>query len=504
VCSSAEALLTVIDDILDFSKIEAGKLDVESVTFDLRSVVEEAAVLLAARAEQGGLELTCRVDPAVPAALRGDPGRLRQVLLNLLGNAVKFTSEGEVNLSARLIGHEVDGAVTVELSVRDTGIGITKGNLEHLFAAFSQAESSTARRYGGTGLGLAISRQLVELMGGSLNVTSEPGSGSTFTALIPFPVELAGTSEPDAVEFVGVRTLIVDDNATNRRVLFEMVTEWGCLATSAGGAEQALVLLGQEADTPHPFEIILLDRNMPDIDGFELAGLVRADPRLARVPMIMLTSSAQRGEAERTEQAGIAAYVTKPVRSAQLLSAMNRALGPSAVDPRASKGEVSGPDTEPPRSRPFSQKVLLVEDNVVNQKVFRAMMTSIGCGVDVAANGFDALEALDRTDYSAIFMDCQMPVMDGYQTTEKIREREGTVRHTCIIAVTASAMAADRARCLQAGMDDYLTKPFKTTDLSAMLSHWLPSDVGSLASVKPSNLGESAQDDPETLVWTDE
>jgi PAS domain S-box-containing protein len=477
VCSSAEALLTVIDDILDFSKIEAGKLDVETVTFDLRSVVEEAAVLLAARAEQNGLELTCGIDPALPAALRGDPGRLRQVLLNLLGNAVKFTSKGEVNLSARLIGDATSDVVTVELSVRDTGIGMTEASLERLFDAFTQAESSTSRRYGGTGLGLAISRQLVELMGGTLTVLSALGSGSTFSAVIPFPVATAANAGPAAVDFVGVRALIVDDNVTNQRVLQEMVTEWGCIGTSVGSAAQALVLLRRRADRPHPFDVLLLDLNMPDVDGYELARLVRSDPRLAGLPMVMLTSSAQRGEAERTEQAGIAAYVTKPVRAAQLRAALNLALGPALLTTPRLGGKAPLP-TPPAAARDSSSEtVLLVEDNVVNQKVFSAMATSIGYGVDVAVNGFDALEAMDRRDYSAVFMDCQMPVMDGYQTTEKIREREGTERHTCIIAVTASAMAADRARCFDAGMDDYLTKPFKTEDLAAKLTHWLPVDA---------------------------
>jgi PAS domain S-box-containing protein len=476
VCSSAEALLTVIDDILDFSKIEAGKMDVETVTFDLRSVVEESAVLLAARAQQKGLELTCEIDPAVPVALKGDPGRLRQVLLNLLGNAVKFTAEGEVNVGARVIAHEADDMVTVELSVRDTGIGINEAGLEHLFDAFTQAESSTSRRYGGTGLGLAISRQLVELMGGTLAVTSEPGSGSTFRAGIPFLIGSAGAGRSDDVDFVGLRALIVDDNATNQRVLHEMITDWGCLGTSVSGAHEALLFLRQAADTLNPTGVILLDLNMPNIDGYGLARMIRADPRLAHIPMIMLTSSAQRGEVEKTEQAGIAAYVTKPVRSTQLRIALNVALDPAReIHPRISTPPVletgATPSTDDPNRR---ESVLLVEDNTVNQRVFSAMATSIGYHVDVAANGFEALEALEHQRYSAVFMDCQMPVMDGYETTAKIREGEGTARHTCIIAVTASAMTADRDRCLDAGMDDYLAKPFKTEDLMAALERWVP------------------------------
>jgi PAS domain S-box-containing protein len=472
-CSSAEALLTVIDDILDFSKIEAGKLDIETVTFDLRSVVEDSAVLLSARAEQSGLELTCDVDPALPVALKGDPGRLRQVLLNLLGNAVKFTAEGEVNLSARLVDVPENDVAIVDVSVRDTGIGMSEDHLGHLFDAFTQAESSTSRRYGGTGLGLAISRQLVELMGGVLTVTSAPGSGSTFSAVIPFPVVPTIAPVPDHVDFAGVRALIVDDNATNQRVLQGMVGAWGCTGVTVGAAVQALALLREAAGTSQPFDVVLLDCNMLDIDGYELARMIRADTELVHIPMIMLTSSAERGEAEETEHAGMAAYLTKPVRSAQL-----RALGSTAVaSPGPAGHEAPGLLPGSPATGDSAGTVLLVEDNIVNQKVFSAMATSVGYRVDVAVNGFDALDAMDRRHYAAVFMDCQMPVMDGYQTTEKIRLREGTERHTRIIAVTASAMAADRARCLDAGMDDYLTKPIKTLDLAAKLARWVPPEA---------------------------
>jgi PAS domain S-box-containing protein len=482
VCSSAEALLTVIDDILDFSKIEAGKLDVESISFDLRSVVEESAVLLAASAQQKGLELTCQIDSALPGAVRGDPGRLRQVLLNLLGNAVKFTSIGEVNVTVRLFHDEVEGMVPVELAVHDTGIGMSEDRVEQLFDAFTQAESSTSRRFGGTGLGLAISRQLVELMGGTLTASSETGGGSTFTAVIPFPVEATPAGGDDVVDLEGGRALIVDDNVTNQKVLQAMIGGWGCTATMADGAEQAMDLLHQMVAESDRFDVILLDLNMPDLDGYDLARMVRADPRLAQTSMIMLTSSAQRGEAERTEQAGIVAYLTKPVRAAALRAAMSRALAPDPSVPDPAIPDVpdvpDGVDPVPGSSGPPGDPttVLLVEDNVVNQKVFSAMLTSIGYRVDVAENGFDALDALDRRHYGAVFMDCQMPVMDGYQTTEKIREREGTDRHTNVIAVTASAMAADRDRCLASGMDDYMSKPLKSVDLAAKLDFWLHPD----------------------------
>ncbi len=508
VTSSAEALMTVIDDILDFSKIEAGKLDIETVTFDPRSVVEECAALLAPRAEEQGLELTCEIDAALPAALEGDPGRLRQVLLNLIGNAVKFTAMGEINLSARRVDDGGSGLATIELSIRDTGIGMAGATLEHLFDAFTQADTSTARRFGGTGLGLAISRQLVELMGGTLNVTSELGAGSTFVAVIPFAV---GTAVPhdDAANLVGVRALIVDDNATNRHVLREMVKGWGCVAVVAALADPAIALLLAAVAKAEPFDVMLLDLNMPEVDGYALARMVRADRRLAYIPMVMLTSSAQRGEAERTQQAGIVAYLTKPVRAALLRAAMARALNgalagvqdfPSTVElPRtegftnggnvASDGPLIAPDTRlaspiPPLPIPAAPSpsggtsvVLVVEDNVVNQAVLTAQLASIGYRADVAENGFDALEAMNRQHYAAVFMDCQMPVMDGYETTRALRQREGDQRHTCVIAVTASAMVADRDRCLEAGMDDYLTKPIKASDLLAKLTYWVHGDT---------------------------
>ena len=472
VTSSAAALLTVIDDILDFSKIEAGKLDVESVGFDLRSVVEECAMLLSARAQQDELELTCRIDPALPSALEGDPGRVRQVLLNLLGNAVKFTSSGEVNVTARLAGDEAGDRVMVELSVRDTGIGMTAVTLEHLFDPFTQADSSTSRRYGGTGLGLAISRQLIELMGGTLSVTSEPGAGSTLTALIPFARAGDATSRTGAADLSGVHALIVDDNLTNQRVLQEMVIGWGCTAVLADGAKEALVLLRGAVAEARPFDVLLLDVNMPDIDGYGLARLVCADPSLARTPMVMLTSSAQRGDAERSQQAGIVAYLTKPVRSARLLGALNIALSPAVADRESV--EPRTPDPAPASPGPAADCVLVVEDHPVNQAVLTAMLARLGYRADLALNGLDALEAVRRNHYAAILMDCQMPVMDGYEATEKLRGFEGADRHTCVIAVTATAMAADRDRCLAAGMDDFLVKPVSLQSLGAVMARWAP------------------------------
>jgi PAS domain S-box-containing protein len=493
--SSAQALLTVIDDILDFSKIEAGKLDVESVPFDLRSVVEESAALLAARAQQGGLELTCRIDPALPASLEGDPGRLRQVLLNLLGNAVKFTSAGEVNLTARLAGGATGRAAMVELTVRDTGIGMSAETRVHLFDAFTQADSSTSRRYGGTGLGLAISRQLVELMGGTLNATSELGAGSTFTALIPFALGVT-PSRADTADLAGVRVLIVDDNHTNQRVVEEMVASWGCISAVADGAREAITLLHEASGEGRAFDVALVDLNMPEFDGYDFARMLRADPGLAQTPMVMLTSSAQRGEAEASREAGIVAYLTKPVRAGRLRGALDVALAPAGaaivptslleppesreIDPapgyraslRSSVAREPAPSND---DAPLPRRsVLVVEDHVVNRRVVMAMLTSLGYRAEVAGNGAEALEAARRNDYAAVLMDCQMPVMDGYEATRKLRQREGSERHTCVIAVTATAMAADRGRCLAAGMDDYIVKPLTVDSLAAVLARWLP------------------------------
>jgi PAS domain S-box-containing protein len=481
--SSADALLKVIDDILDFSKIEAGKLEVERVPFDLRAVLEESATLLAARAQESGLELTCRVDAAVPAVLKGDAGRLRQVLLNLLGNAVKFTTDGEVNLAARLVGEEIAGTVTVEISVRDTGIGMTEAVMEGLFSPFTQADNSTSRRYGGTGLGLAISRQLVHLMGGQIKATSKPGRGSTFRATIPFPVGAGPRRGSDSAGLIGVRVLIVDDNVTNQRVLEDMVRGWGCIAAKADGAEQAMALLREMVGRANPFDIVLLDENMPNIDGPSLVRMVLEEPRLAQTPMVMLTSSV---EDRSPDLVGVVTSLNKPVRSALLLNAIIAALDmrhdpagdgsadvarPPGMTPNTMEGRgTSKIVAEHQASTNDSVAILIVEDNAVNQKVFSAMLQSLGYEVDVVANGFEALSTLAERRYGAVLMDCQMPIMDGYETTEKLRQREGNSHHTHIIAVTASAMVTDRDRCLEAGMDDYLSKPINPELLAQKLA----------------------------------
>ena len=462
--SSAEALLTVLDDILDFSKIEAGKLDVESIDHDLRTVVEESTTLLAARAHEKGLELTCLVDSELPAILKGDPGRLRQVLLNLLGNAVKFTSAGEVNVEARVVDSDAHHVV-VELEVRDTGIGMEPQTLDRLFEAFAQADASTTRRYGGTGLGLAISRQLVELMGGALTVTSAPGSGSTFTARLPFARSVSGATAPTTADLSGLRVLVVDDNSTNRIVLDRILVGWGCLPDAVDGAEPGLDLLVSAALAGRPYDVMLLDLNMPGVDGYELARRATQDPRLAGLRLVMLTSSGQRGEAERAAEAGVAGYLTKPVRSAQLRGVLLTVLDRSADQ---TKDVVT---TEHPAVR--GSRLLLAEDNPVNQKVAQLTLQRLGYDVDVVSDGAQALAALASGSYDAVLMDCQMPVMDGFAATQELRLREVAGRHTPVIALTASAMASDRERCLEAGMDDYVSKPIRSEDLAVVLQRWV-------------------------------
>ena len=358
---------------------------------------------------------------------------------------------------------------------------MTGASLEHLFDAFTQADTSTSRRFGGTGLGLAISRQLTELMGGTLSATSEMGVGSIFTARIPFRVGVAPKLGTDQYDLVGIHVLIVDDNVTNQRVLLDLVTMWGCTSAVANGAEQALALLRRTHAGLSGFDVVLLDLNMPGIDGYQLARTVRADSSLATIPLIMLTSSAQRGEAESSQQAGVSAYLTKPVRSDQLRKALRSTLGERDAGPSGRSARVVAADpgsaTEPTASYGDSPAVLVVEDNLVNQKVFLAMLRNIGYPADLAANGFEALAALELREYAAVFMDCQMPEMDGYETTRRLRLREGGERHTHVIAVTAGAMAEDRARCLEAGMDDYLSKPIKAKELAAKLGQLLDGAV---------------------------
>jgi signal transduction histidine kinase/DNA-binding response OmpR family regulator len=479
---SGEALLTIINDILDFSKIEAGKLDLEHLDFDLRTIIEEVAVLLAERAESKSLELACLVYHDVPRVLRGDPGRLRQILMNLVGNAIKFTDQGEVAMRARLAEAGED-TVLVRFEVSDTGAGIAPEAQARLFQSFSQADSSTTRQYGGTGLGLAIAKQLAEVMGGSIGVDSTPGQGSTFW----FTVRLAmqpgsGQSMPPGdVDLNGQRLLIVDDNATNRTILQHQLAAWGICADGAASGQLALEMLRTAAERDAPYDLALLDMQMPGMDGLELARTIKADPALAALPLVMLTSITQMGHEELVQQAGIAAYLTKPVRQSHLFDCLTLVKGMSTPGVGASS-QITQPVIDRYRlaqvKAQLQPRILVAEDNLINQKVAVRLLEKLGYRADVAANGQEVVEALRHTAYAAVLMDCQMPQMDGFEATVAIRQGEGSTRHTPIIAMTASAMQGDREKVLAAGMDDYISKPVNADDLASMLRRWIPHETG--------------------------
>jgi PAS domain S-box-containing protein len=465
--SSAEALLYIINDILDFSKIEAGKLELEALDFDLHATVEEAVALLAEKASDKGLELVCHIEAAPPCWLRGDPGRLRQVLLNLAGNAIKFTQSGEVVVCARVEEQGPAGAV-VHCEVRDTGIGIPAEVHPRLFGSFIQADTSTTRKFGGTGLGLAISKRLVGLMGGEIGLTSEPGRGSTFR----FTVRLAkGEAAPPAPwrsdALRGLRALVVDDNATNRMVLSHNLAGWGLRVSEAAGGAEALVTLRSAREA---FTLALLDYQMPGMDGLELARHIKADPALSGVRLIMLTSLGVRGQRQQACDAGIEGYLVKPVRLSQLHDCLARVM----AAPRPSPSAPPKPAARPERRRPAAHgpRVLLAEDNAVNQALALRLLEKLGCRVDVVSNGREAVAAVAGGDYALVFMDCQMPEMDGFEATVAIRQREAGCRRVPIIALTASAMQGDREACLAAGMDDYLSKPLGQRDMERMLRRW--------------------------------
>jgi two-component system sensor histidine kinase/response regulator len=467
---SGEALLSIINDILDFSKIEAGKMSLEIIDFDLRTVVEETADLLAAQAHGKGLELSTIVRPGVPSAVRGDPGRLRQVLLNLVGNAVKFTSQGEVVVQASTV-EETPGDVLVRLEVIDTGIGIPSDRQAQLFQPFAQADSSTTRSYGGTGLGLAISKQLVELMGGSLTVDSHPGRGSTFAVTVRLAKQPPGTATapPPRRDLNGLRVLIVDDNATNRTIVQHQTQAWGMSPGTAEGALQALEMLRGARAGGDPYDVALLDMVMPERDGLELGKAIRADPALAGTHLVLLTSSGVRGTAELAREAGLSAYLTKPVRESQLYDCLASVVTGSAQPARLITRHTISEDRA--RARP---RVLVADDNPVNQKVAVAMLARLGYRADVVADGVEALDAVARIGYGAVLMDCQMPRMDGFEATAEIRRREAGSGRLPIIAMTAAAMKSDQERCLAVGMDDYLSKPARPEELAAVLARWMP------------------------------
>jgi len=492
---SGESLLEIINDILDFSRIEAGRMELDETPFDLGGIVEEVMELLAERAHSKGIEVASQVDTELPSAFRGDPGRLRQILVNLVGNAVKFTERGEVVVRASLDSRD-DDAVTVRFSVRDTGIGIPREALEKIFYSFTQADGSTTRKFGGTGLGLTISRQLVEMMGGTIRVESEPGRGSDFI----FTVRLRKVGDADLMPSIsrpdlkGLKVIVVDDNRTNREILEKQLYVWGMRSRGAGGGEEALSLLRAAGSEGVPFDLAILDYHMPDIDGLQLAGMIKADSSLSGVRLIMLSSVGIRGDGRKARETGISGYLTKPVRRDVLYESIAAVMG--IRDP-AEEGKLVTRHTVAGAHRKIEGRILLVEDNPVNQEVTLGMLSVHGCRADVVGNGREALDAIAAGEYDLVLMDCQMPVMDGYEATRTLRalEKETGGKRLTVIALTANAMEGARDACRTAGMDDYLSKPFTIVKLGGMLAKWL-SAVG-----KPGSSGAD-EPPPETGVAT--
>jgi two-component system, sensor histidine kinase and response regulator len=474
---SGQNLMMIINDILDFSKIEAGAMRLETIDLDLRSTVEDVTVLLGGRAQDKGLELASLVEHDVPEALRGDPGRLRQILTNLLGNAVKFTDQGEVIVRVELVAEDKKTA-TVRFEVSDTGIGISPEKQRRLFLAFTQADASTTRRYGGTGLGLAISKQLVTLMGGEMRVQSEPGGGSTFsfTVTLEKQPEYAGHARNVPVDLAGRRALVVDDNRANRTILEKQLSSWRVKTTAVEGGQEALEELRSAGE---PYDLAVLDMQMPVMDGIELARKIKADPALSPIRLVLLTSMGRRGEDEVASQSGIEAYLTKPVRQSDLYDALVTVMSGTP-----SEGRRLGTLRGLRRQKAGTHRVLVAEDNPVNQKVAARMLENLGYQVDVVADGGEALEAVTSTRYGAVLMDVQMPGMDGYRATRRIRDQEeragrrnmmmGVRKHrTPIIAMTANAMQGDRERAIEAGMDDYVSKPVTRKELGTVIGRWI-------------------------------
>jgi CheY-like chemotaxis protein len=459
---SGESLLTLINDILDFSKIEAGKFDLENEAFNLRECVESALDLLAAKAAEKGLDLLYDIGEGVPTEVRGDVTRLRQILVNLLSNALKFTERGEVELTVRPSPEAGSADQPRELlfAIRDTGIGIPKEAQSRLFSSFTQVDASTTRRYGGTGLGLAISRRLAELMGGRMWFESEPGHGSTFFFTLRGEwIHRARSYVPAArVQIRGRRLLVVDDNAANRRILAGLAEKWGLVATLVEGATPALELFR----SGQIFDIAILDMHMPEVDGLMLAKEIRKMPNGATLPLILFSSI---GRHYVKEEPGLfAAVVSKPAKPSQLYDCLINVLSNSA-SPFVPTPSVP---VETPQAVANPTRILLAEDNVVNQKVALHMLARMGCRADLAANGLEVLQAIERVDYEVILMDVQMPDMDGLDATRHIRaSQKSGANRPWIVALTANAMQGDREKCMEAGMDDYLGKPIKANELAA-------------------------------------
>ncbi|MES9882432.1 MAG: response regulator [Sedimenticola sp.] len=466
---SGESLLSIINDILDFSKIEAGKLDLELLEFDLGGLMEEFAATLAFRAEEKGLELICPANPVLRHWYKGDPGRIRQILNNLVGNALKFTEEGEVAVHYELKASRGECSL-LHFTVTDTGIGLTAEQQQKLFQKFTQADSSTTRQYGGTGLGLSISKQLIELMGGEIGVESIPGKGSTFWFTLELPHAESQEPARKVADLNRQRVLVVDDNATNLQLLDAVLNAWNVKHGLAAGGQIALQALYDAVEEGRPYTIALLDMQMPGMDGVRLGALIRDEKLLGDTRLVLLTSQGRRGDAQKMLEAGFSGYLSKPINQSELYSALLQVAGIEKEGERLITRHTAR------ASQQFNARVLVVEDNATNQAVARGMLLKFGIHIDLAANGEEALSALKMIPYDLIFMDCQMPVMDGYQATRQIRNPQSAVKNHAlpVIAMTANAMQGDRERCLDAGMDDHIAKPVDPGKLRQALERWLP------------------------------
>lgn len=466
---SGDALLTLINDILDFSKIEAGKLEIEETSFDLRLLLEEIADMMAIRAQQKNLEFISMIAPNIPAPVKGDPGRIRQILLNLTGNALKFTSKGEICVSVTP-EDETDSEIKLRFSVRDTGIGIPTEKAKNIFDAFTQADSSTTRKYGGTGLGLSICKKLVKLMNGNIGVLTKEGSGSEFWFIVTLKKDIKKVAQIQTKSIENIRILAVDDNSTNRRLIALLLDSWKSRYTVVSSGKEALHVLEEASRGNDPFKIAILDMQMPEMDGEELGVRIIDNPHIDTPKLIVMSSIGARGDAARLYDLGFSAYLTKPVKQTQLYDCLSTIYGSSSVEekqPLVTRHTLK-------ELNKIKLKILLAEDNPVNQLVAVKILEKLGYTADVAENGALALEALQEKPDDIVFMDCQMPVLDGYETSQKIRslEQGALNKDVTIIAMTANALKGDREKCIQAGMNDYIPKPVTPKVIAEVLSKW--------------------------------
>ncbi len=470
---SADSLMTILNDILDFSKIEAGKMELEKLDFSLRQVLDDMNEWMGVRAQEKGLQYICEVDPGVPPLLRGDPGRLRQILVNLISNAIKFTSAGGVTIGVR-VEEETETDVLLRCIVRDTGIGIAADTIPMLFSAFTQADASMTRRFGGTGLGLAISKQLAGMMGGQIGAEGREGAGATFWVTLRMEKRRVPDVEPvlDHRSIEGVRMLVVDDVADNRQVLSGMLDSWKCRHEEVADPFAVIRRMRAAVDEGDPFHIVLLDMQMPGMDGLTLASQIRQDPALKDAALVMLTSMYIQGQAQAMREAGIAAHMSKPIQRSLLFNCLTEVwAGHSAGAPQAAQpGEEAGEEAV------LKGRILLVEDNPINQKLAVLMIQKFGCQVKAASNGAEALRCLEAEAFDLVLMDVQMPVMDGFEAARHIRDPKSAVRNhaVTVVAMTAHAMAEDRDRCLVAGMNDYISKPVHAENLRRAIRRWIP------------------------------